>query len=323
MGGPTSRPLAHSILVGGSSLGSGGGGGVSGLTSGIVGAQSSGGLVGPMGAPLGVVGAAPAESTKYKGEFTSMTRLAAALTAVGDIAYLIGTATRQPIMLCRRMFLGIQGVAWQGLVETYQSSGGVEFDGVYAWTPLGAAPAPTWGTPGDLTTGGLVPGAGAYILPGFQRFAGRRRSVWCRWRLVSLPAVPATGHQLQGGLLPSGSTTTDAYLGGWAFNTSTYRACGSVNGNPQSPTLAYSGVGVTLTPGDYIETHVDLSKTSSTSGAASYSCNGSQANNSSSAVQSGGTSNLDSDVDTFQLLITQSGGWVARLVQFAVLPVYG
>ena len=316
---PTSRAPVHPAL---GSAGGLSGGGISGLTSGVVGALGSGGLVGPMGSPLGVVGIEPAASGKYKGEFVSMTALAAALAAVGDIAYLIGASTRAPIMLCRRFDLGANGVAWSGPVDLYQASG-PEFDGDFAWTPLGATPAPTWGTPGDPVTGGLIPGAGAVVLPGFQRFAGKRRSAWCRWRLVSLPGAPATGQQLQGGLLPSGSTTTDAYLGGWAYNTSTYRGAGSVNGNPQSPGLAYSGTGVTLTADDYIETHIDLFKTAATSGAAAYSAGGSQANNSSGAVQSGNTSGLDSDVDSFQLCLTQSGGWVARLVQFAVLPVYG
>jgi len=320
---PNSRPLIHPALGGGGlSGGGGGGGGLSGLTSGVVGAQSSGGLVGPMGSPFGVVGVEPSTVSKYKGEFKSMTALAAAASAVGDLAYLVGIDTRAPIMLCQRIQTGDNGIAWHGAPDLYQANG-PEFDGAFAWVALGASPAPTWGTPGDITTGGLIPGAGAYVLPGFQRFAGKRRSVWCRWRLVSLPGVPATGQQLQGGLLPSASTTTDAYLGGWGYNTSTYRGVGSVNGNPQSPTLAYSGTGVTLTAGDYIETHLDLFKTSATSGAAAYSLGGSQANNSSGAVQSGATSGLDSDVDSFQLLITQSGGWVARLVQFAVLPVYG
>ena len=81
---PTSKSLAHSIMGGASGLS---GRGASGLTSGIIGIEPA---------------ASSTSATRYKGEFSSMTALAAACSTLGDIAYLIGATTGEIICLCRR-----------------------------------------------------------------------------------------------------------------------------------------------------------------------------------------------------------------------------
>lgn len=323
MGGPTSRPLAHSILGGGGGLGSGGGGaGVSGLTSGVIGAQGSGGLVGPTGAPFGVVGVEP-EFSKYKGEFTSMTALAAACASLGDIAYLVGLATRQPICLCRRVDVGASGIAWQGMVELLQSSGGAEFDGIYAWTPVAAAAAPAWGAPGSESTGGVQPAVGALRLPGFAPFSGLRRSVYGEWYLELFPGVPVTADSLLTGLLPSGSTAGDYYAGGLAYNTGTYRSAVSANGNPSAPGLGYGAAGGVPVAANKFQTHFDGQKISTTADASSYTGGASQGDTSPAAPPASAALGLDASGNTFNFCISRIGTWTARLIRFCVLPIYG
>lgn len=323
MGGPSSRPLAHSIMGGGGGLGSGGGGaGVGGLASGVIGAQAPNGS--PLASPFGVVGIEPsAASGRYKGEFVSMTALAAACASLGDIAYLIGLDTGEPILLARRVDAGANGIAWQGMVEPMQSSGGAEFDGIFAWDPIGAAADPTWGVPGVESTGGVNPAAGALRLGGFAPFKGLRRSVFAEWYVEALPTVPVTADSLLAGLLPAAATTSDYYAGGPGYNSGTIRSVVSANGNPSSPGLAYSGTGGALSVGNKIQTHFDGFKYSSTDDASFYCGGWSQGNNSPGTPPTGAAGSLDASGDTFNFCISKVNDWNARLLRFCVLPVYG
>lgn len=324
MGGPSSRPLAHSIMGGGGGLGSGGGGaGVGGLASGVIGAQAPNGS--PLASPFGVVGFEPstaAASGKYKGEFTSMTSLAAACSTLGDIAYLVGQTTGEIICLCRRVDAGDPGIAWQGMVEVLQADG-TEFDGAFAWDPIGAAADPTWGVAGVESTGGVNPAAGALRLGGFMPFKGLRRSVFAEWYVEALPTTPATADSLLAGLLPAAATTSDYYAGGAGYNSGTIRSVVSANGNPSSPGLAYSGTGGALSVANKIQTHFDGFKYSSTDDASFYSGGWSQGNNSPGTPPTGAAGSLDASGDTFNFTISKVNDWNARLIRFGVLPVYG
>lgn len=322
MGGPTGKAPLQTALGGGSGSGSGGGG-LSALTSSVVGARSSGGLVGAMGSPFGVVGVEPSISGRYKGEFVSMTALAAACSSLGDIAYLVGIATREPILLARRVDVGANGIAWQGMVEAMQSSDGAEFDGIFAWDPIGAAADPTWGVPGVESTGGVNPAAGALRLGGFAPFKGLRRSVFAEWYLETLPGTPATADSLLSGLLPAAAVSGDYYAGGAGYNSGTIRSVVSVNGNPSAPGLAYSGTAGALAIGDKIQTHFDGFKTGATADTSSYTGGVSQNNNSPGTPPTGNAGSLDTSNDTFNFCVSKVNNWTARLIRFCVLPIYG
>lgn len=325
--------------AGGGLTGGGGGGGniIGGGGSGgsISQARGGGGLISPAGGgPLasgpsymfpivGGGGALPSSSSKYKGEFTSMTALATYCTAIGDIAYLVGLGTGEPILLARRVDVGANGIAWQGMVETMQSSGGAEFDGIFAWDPIGAAGNPTWGVPGVESTGGVDPAAGALRLGGFMPFKGLRRAVYAEWYLEALPTVPATADSLLSGLLPAAAVAGDYYAGGAGYNTGTIRSVVSVNGNPSTPGLAYSGVAGALAIGNKIQTHFDGFKTGATADSSFYAGGVSQDNNSPGSPPTGNAGSLDASNDTFNFTISKVNNWTARLLRFCVLPVYG
>lgn len=326
--------------AGGGLTGGGGGGGgniIGGGGSGgsISQARGGGGLISPAGGgplasgpsymfPIVGGGAPPSSSSKYKGAFTSMTALAAACSALDDIAYLIGIDTGAPICLCRRVDVGVNGIAWQGMVEVMQSSDGAEFDGIYAWDPIGAAADPTWGVPGVESTGGVDPAAGALRLGGFMPFLGLRRAVFAEWYLEALPTVPATADSLLCGLLPAAATTSDYYAGGAGYNSGTIRSVVSANGNPSTPGLAYSGSAGALAIGNKFQTHLDAFKTSNTADSAFYVGGWSQGNNSpGGSPPTGAAGSLDTSNDTFNFCISKINNWTARLLRFCVLPVYG
>lgn len=326
--------------AGGGLTGGGGGGGGSIIGGGGSGgsmsqARGGGGLISPAGGgplasgpsymfPIVGGGALPSSSSKYKGEFTSMTALATYCTAIGDIAYLVGLDTGEPILLARRVDVGANGIAWQGMVEVMQSSGGAEFDGIFAWDPVGLAGNPTWGVPGVESTGGVDPAIGALRLGGFAPFRGLRRAVYAEWYLEALPTVPATADSLLAGLLPAAATTSDYYAGGLGYNSGSIRSVVSANGNPSTPGLAYSGSAGVPSIGNKLQTHLDSFKTAGTSDSAFYVGAWSQGNNSpTGSPPTGAAAGLDASNDTFNFTISKINDWVARLIRFCVLPVYG
>jgi len=125
--------------------------------------------------------------------FTTMTALDAGLTAVGRMAQLVGAATGAVILTCRRVSAGAGGLEILGPIQLWQASG-TELDGAWAWRKAGT-PNPTWswGTPGDVTTGGInLTGGGYLVLPGFLPIAPRLRNISALVRSVALPGTPAT-----------------------------------------------------------------------------------------------------------------------------------
>ena len=184
---PTSRAPVHPAL--GSAGGLSGGGG-SGLTSGVVGALGSGGLVGPMGSPLGSVGAysdANALYLPYKYRSATALHTALALAPSNTVGELWG-----PSGFIMRCILATQGAARRllplGLVYlSNTSSTGAEWDGDYAWVPIDTATPAAWN---GAALGLTLSLDGALECRGLARFVVSRMAMYATTAALTFSGSP-------------------------------------------------------------------------------------------------------------------------------------
>lgn len=177
--------------------------------------------------------------------FISMTALAAAMTAVGDFARLIGGTLGTQVAMVERVSAGARGCVWRGELRLDRADG-TELDGAFAPTALGAAASPTWGGSGAR---GLILPAGTITLPGWAYQSSVRAALSAKIEGWAYPSVPAAHDNLSAGLIRDTSGVV-SIGGGVAYNGTTVLRAALVNaGTLDLPTGAYATVGVTTTAG--------------------------------------------------------------------------
>jgi hypothetical protein len=177
--------------------------------------------------------------------FTSMAALAAAMTAVGDFARLVGGTLGTQIAMVERVSAGARGCVWRGELRLDQADG-TELDGAFAPVALGSASSPTWGGSGAR---GLILPAGTITLPGWAYQSSVRAALSAKIEGWAYPGTPAAHDHLSAGLIRDTSGVV-SIGGGVAYNgTAVLRAALINAGTLDLPTGAYATVVVGTTAG--------------------------------------------------------------------------
>lgn len=193
--------------------------------------------------------------------FVSMTALAAAMTAVGDVARLAGVTTGNQIALVERVSVGAHGLVWLGTLRLDQADG-PELDGAFAPSALGTALAPTWGGSGAR---GLVLPAGTIQLPGWAYLDAVRYGIDAVVAGWAFPGAPAQ-HDLLGAGFIRDTAAQILGGGGVGYNATPSLRSALINaGTNDLPTGTYGTNPTTgLTAGEPALVGIDASRVIST-----------------------------------------------------------